>query len=87
MAHGILDNFEISLAVLLPNTTTSHVITYTNSKIGKKDFELYPLVLSAKLLPWLVQEPSFHLLTFAYEQLHPKVKTRKTFVTIIILLY
>ena len=25
-----LDNFEISLAVLLPNTTTSHAITYTN---------------------------------------------------------
>ena len=29
-ARGILDNFEISLAVLLPNTTTSHAITYTN---------------------------------------------------------
>ena len=28
-ARGILDNFEISLAVLLPNTTTSHAITYT----------------------------------------------------------
>ena len=25
-----LENFEISLAVLLPNTTTSHAITYTN---------------------------------------------------------
>ena len=25
-ALGILDNFEISLAVLLPNTTTSHAI-------------------------------------------------------------
>ena len=29
-ARGIFDNFEISLAVLLPNTTTSHAITYTN---------------------------------------------------------
>ena len=29
-ARGILDNFEISLAVLLPNTTTSHAINYTN---------------------------------------------------------
>ena len=28
-ARGILDNFEISLVVLLPNTTTSHAITYT----------------------------------------------------------
>ena len=26
-----LDNFEISLAVLLPNTTTSHAFTYTNT--------------------------------------------------------
>ena len=31
MARGILDNFEKSLAVLLPNTTTSHAITYTNN--------------------------------------------------------
>ena len=30
-ARGILGNFEISLAVLLPNTTTSHAITYTNT--------------------------------------------------------
>ena len=30
-ARGILDNFEISLAVLLPNTTTSRAITYTNT--------------------------------------------------------
>ena len=30
-AHGILDNFKISLVVLLPNTTTSHAITYTNT--------------------------------------------------------
>ena len=29
MACGIFDNFEISLVVLLPNTTTSHAITYT----------------------------------------------------------
>ena len=29
-ARGILDNFEISLAVLLPNTTGGHAITYTN---------------------------------------------------------
>ena len=28
-ARDTLDNFEISLAVLLPNTTTSHAITYT----------------------------------------------------------
>ena len=28
-ARGILDNFEILLTVLLPNTTTSHAITYT----------------------------------------------------------
>ena len=28
-ARGILVKFEISLAVLLPNTTTSHAITYT----------------------------------------------------------
>ena len=30
MACGILNNFEISLSVLLPNTTTSRAITYTN---------------------------------------------------------
>ena len=30
VARGILDNFEISLAVLLPNTTTAHTITYIN---------------------------------------------------------
>ena len=29
-ARGILDNFEISLAVLLPNITTAHTITYIN---------------------------------------------------------
>ena len=29
-ARGISDNFEILLAVLLPNTTASHAITYTN---------------------------------------------------------
>ena len=29
-ARGILENFEISLAVLLPNTTTGQGITYTN---------------------------------------------------------
>jgi len=34
-ARGILDNFEISLAVLLPNTTTSHAITYTNPSVPK----------------------------------------------------
>ena len=28
-----MDNFEISLAVLLLNTTTSHAITYTNITI------------------------------------------------------
>ena len=28
-AARILDNFEISLAVLLLNTTTSHTVTYT----------------------------------------------------------
>ena len=33
LARGILVNFEISLAVLLPNTTTGHAtcITYTNA--------------------------------------------------------
>ena len=30
-ACGILDNFEISLTVLLPNTTTGRAITYTNT--------------------------------------------------------
>ena len=30
---NVLDNFEISLAVLLPNFTISHAITYTNSLI------------------------------------------------------
>ena len=30
LVRGILDNFEISLAVLLPNTTTSHAITRRN---------------------------------------------------------
>ena len=36
-ARGILDNFEISLAVLLPNTTTSHAITsvYKSRSINK----------------------------------------------------
>ena len=29
-ARGILNNFEILLAVLFPNTTTSCTITYTN---------------------------------------------------------
>jgi len=29
--RGILDNFEISLVVLLPNTTTSHAINYTTN--------------------------------------------------------
>ena len=29
-ARGILNNFEILLAVLFPNTTTSRTITYTN---------------------------------------------------------
>ena len=29
-ARGILNNFEISLAVLLPNATTAHTITYIN---------------------------------------------------------
>ena len=38
--RGILDNFEISLAVLLPNTTTGHAITCTyttlyNSQLAK----------------------------------------------------
>ena len=32
VARGILDNFEISLVVLLPNTTTSHAFTYTYHK-------------------------------------------------------
>ena len=35
-----LDNFEnieISLAVLLPNTTTRHAITYTNSEVKFKN--------------------------------------------------
>lgn len=32
-AHGILDNFKISLVVLSPNTTASHEITYTNTII------------------------------------------------------
>ena len=31
MARGILENFEISPMILLPNTTTSHAITYTNN--------------------------------------------------------
>ena len=30
VARGILENFEISPVVLLPNATTSHAITYTN---------------------------------------------------------
>ena len=29
-ARGMLDNFEISLEVLLPNITTAHTITYIN---------------------------------------------------------
>ena len=29
-ARDILDNFEILLAVLFPNTTTTHAISYTN---------------------------------------------------------
>ena len=29
MPRGILEKFEISIAVLFPNTTTSHAITYT----------------------------------------------------------
>ena len=32
-ARGVLDNFEISLAVLLPNTATSHAINYTNYRV------------------------------------------------------
>ena len=33
-ARGILDNFEILAAVLLPNTTTAHNVTYkTHQKI------------------------------------------------------
>ena len=32
MAHEIsYNNFEISLVVFMPNITTNHVITYTNS--------------------------------------------------------
>ena len=30
MVRGILEDFEISLAVLLPNTTTGYAITYNN---------------------------------------------------------
>ena len=39
-ARGILNNFEISLAVLLPNTTTSHAITYTKTVGQNLQFSL-----------------------------------------------
>ena len=42
--RGILDNFEILVAVLLPNTTKSYAITYTNAM---------PAKLTKKLI-WLV---------------------------------
>ena len=46
-ARGILENFEISLAVLLPNTTTSHAITYTNTVSLEKKKEAWASVLDA----------------------------------------
>ena len=33
----ILDNFEISLAVFLPNTIAGHAITYTNNDAADDD--------------------------------------------------
>ena len=39
-ARDILVNFEISLAVFIPNTPRNHAITYTNSETDlKPEFE------------------------------------------------
>ena len=43
-ARGILDNFEILAAVLLPNTTTAHNVTYTNAMPAKLTKKLLCLV-------------------------------------------
>ena len=47
MARGILDNFEISLAVLLPNTTTRHAITYTNTIGVRHKVRVFDALLSS----------------------------------------
>ena len=57
-ARGILDSFEISLAVLLPNTSTAHTITYINyNYLALISFFLMAIIIY-DYLPSLMLVPS-----------------------------
>ena len=57
-ARGILDNFEIFLAVLSPNTTTAHTITYINYNFLALIFSLFMAIIIYDYLPSLMLVPS-----------------------------
>ena len=57
-ARGILDSFEILLAVLLPNTSTAHTITYINyNHLALRSFFLMAIIIY-EYLPSLMLVPS-----------------------------